>query len=67
METVRRVVDVVGRYAGAYLPGEARQNVRGFILSLPGKWVNWRQGRERAWVGGWVGEGQEAVKDSSSF
>ncbi|KAI0225070.1 transcriptional regulator opi1 [Massospora cicadina] len=35
--TLRKVVDVVGRYAGAGLPGEARLSVRNFILSLPGR------------------------------
>ncbi|KAI9223728.1 transcription factor Opi1-domain-containing protein [Blastocladiella britannica] len=38
-ETLRRVVDVVGRYAGNLLSGEARIRVRGFILSLPNRWA----------------------------
>ncbi|ORX94844.1 Opi1-domain-containing protein [Basidiobolus meristosporus CBS 931.73] len=37
IETVRKVVDVVGRYAGSCLPGEARKHVREFILTLPGR------------------------------
>ncbi len=39
VETLKRVVDVVGRYAAAYLPTEARRRVKGFILALPGRWV----------------------------
>ncbi|ORX85576.1 Opi1-domain-containing protein [Basidiobolus meristosporus CBS 931.73] len=39
IETLRKVVDVVGRYAGACLPGEARNRVRNFILNLPGRWA----------------------------
>ena len=39
VETLRRIVDLIGRYAAIYLPGDARQSVRGFILSLPGRLV----------------------------
>lgn len=39
VETLRKVVEVITRYAGASLPAQARQTVRGFILNLPGKWV----------------------------
>lgn len=40
VETLRKVVEVITRYAGASLPVQARQTVRGFILNLPGRWVN---------------------------
>lgn len=40
VETLRRVVDVIGRYAAAYLPGDARRSVRGFILGLPSRWAS---------------------------
>ncbi|KAI9359032.1 transcription factor Opi1-domain-containing protein [Pilaira anomala] len=39
VETLRKVVEVITRYAGASLPTQARQTVRGFILNLPGKWA----------------------------
>ncbi|TPX41709.1 hypothetical protein SeMB42_g01276 [Synchytrium endobioticum] len=39
VDTLRKVVDVIGRYAAAYLPGDARTSVRGFILSLPTRWA----------------------------
>jgi Transcription factor Opi1 len=39
VETIRRVVDVVGRYAGYYLPSDSRQSVRSFILDLPSRLV----------------------------
>jgi hypothetical protein len=40
VETVRNVVDIIGKYAAIYLPMDARQSVRGFILGLPSRWVN---------------------------
>ncbi|KAG1068092.1 hypothetical protein G6F42_026420 [Rhizopus arrhizus] len=40
VETLRKVVEVITKYAGASLPSQSRQSVRGFILNLPGKWVN---------------------------
>jgi hypothetical protein len=39
VETLRRVVAVVGRYAGSVLPGDAQRKVRKFILSLPERYV----------------------------
>lgn len=36
---LKRVVDVIGKYAAVYLPFEARRRVKGFILALPGRWV----------------------------
>ncbi|TPX36962.1 hypothetical protein SmJEL517_g01005 [Synchytrium microbalum] len=39
VDTLRKVVDVIGRYAAAYLPGDARTSVRGFILNLPTRWA----------------------------
>ncbi|TPX59703.1 hypothetical protein PhCBS80983_g02324 [Powellomyces hirtus] len=44
VETLRRVVDVIGRYAAVYLPGDARRSVRGFILALPGRWATLTNG-----------------------
>lgn len=41
VETLRKVVEVITRYAGASLPVQARQTVRGFILNLPGRWVSY--------------------------
>ncbi|TPX59490.1 hypothetical protein SpCBS45565_g07723 [Spizellomyces sp. 'palustris'] len=45
VETLRRVVDVIGRHAAAYLPGDARRSVRGFILGLPGRWASLTGGK----------------------
>ncbi|KDN52312.1 Opi1-domain-containing protein [Tilletiaria anomala UBC 951] len=39
VNTIRGVVDVVGKYAGAALPGAARNKVREFMLSLPARWA----------------------------
>ncbi|KAJ3118473.1 hypothetical protein HK098_005918 [Nowakowskiella sp. JEL0407] len=39
VQTIRRVVNVIKRYAVIYLPFEARSNVRDFILSLPKRWA----------------------------
>ncbi|KAJ1891866.1 transcriptional regulator opi1 [Kickxella alabastrina] len=35
--TVTRAVGVISQYAGSVLPGEARRQVRGLILGLPGR------------------------------
>ncbi|OBZ80632.1 Clock-controlled protein 8, partial [Choanephora cucurbitarum] len=39
VDTLRKVVDVVSRYAGAGLPEQAKANVRSFILELPNRWA----------------------------
>ncbi|KAI8352506.1 transcription factor Opi1-domain-containing protein [Blakeslea trispora] len=39
IDTLRKVVDVVSRYAGAGLPEQAKANVRSFILDLPNRWA----------------------------
>ncbi|KAJ2517865.1 transcriptional regulator opi1 [Coemansia sp. RSA 1939] len=36
---VRKAVGVVSNYAGTVLPGEARRQVRGLILGMPGRWM----------------------------
>lgn len=38
VETLRRVIDVVSKYAGACLPEQAKFRVREFILSMPARW-----------------------------
>ncbi|KAL0097640.1 transcription factor Opi1-domain-containing protein [Phycomyces blakesleeanus] len=40
VETLRKVVDVISRYAGTSLPQHAKVAVRGFILNLPGRWAS---------------------------
>ncbi|UZJ52716.1 hypothetical protein CBS101457_002036 [Exobasidium rhododendri] len=39
VNTIRGVVDVVGKYAGGALPEPARSSVKAFILSLPARWA----------------------------
>ncbi|KAI8376011.1 transcription factor Opi1-domain-containing protein [Radiomyces spectabilis] len=39
IDTLRKVVDVVSKYAGSGLPEHAKASVRGFILALPGRWA----------------------------
>ncbi|KAI8888642.1 hypothetical protein K501DRAFT_320792 [Backusella circina FSU 941] len=39
VNTLRKVVEVITRYAGSSLPAPARQTVRGFILNLPERWA----------------------------
>lgn len=48
VETIRRVVDVVSKYAGAALPEHAKRFVRASILSLPSKWKKSVSERPRA-------------------
>jgi hypothetical protein len=43
VNTLRKVVEVITRYAGSSLPAPARQTVRGFILNLPERWVTYNQ------------------------
>jgi hypothetical protein len=43
VETIRKVVDVVSKYAGGALPEPARDAVRGFILHLPERWADANQ------------------------
>ncbi|CDZ96200.1 Transcription factor Opi1 [Phaffia rhodozyma] len=48
VNTIRKVVDVVSKYAGGALPEPARRTVRRFILGLPERWerANERLNRE---------------------
>jgi hypothetical protein len=39
VETLRKVVEMLGRYTSPYLPMDARQSVKSFILSLPNRMV----------------------------
>ncbi|KAK3831767.1 MAG: transcription factor Opi1, partial [Linnemannia elongata] len=39
VETLRKVIHVVSRYAGACLPDQAKISVRQFILSMPVRWA----------------------------
>jgi hypothetical protein len=39
VDVLRRVVEVVGKYAALYLPESSRRTVRGFIMALPSRWV----------------------------
>ncbi|KAG0048039.1 hypothetical protein BGZ83_006946 [Gryganskiella cystojenkinii] len=39
VETLRKVIQVVSRYAGACLPDQAKISVRQFILSMPVRWA----------------------------
>ncbi|KAI8354593.1 transcription factor Opi1-domain-containing protein [Choanephora cucurbitarum] len=39
VDTLRKVVDVISRYAGSGLPEQAKLSVRGFILALPTRWA----------------------------
>ncbi|KAI8073001.1 transcription factor Opi1-domain-containing protein [Gongronella butleri] len=39
VQTLKKVVDVISRYASTSLPYHAKMTVRGFILSLPGRWA----------------------------
>lgn len=39
INTLRKVVEVVSRYAGVGLPSHAKASVRNFILQLPSRWA----------------------------
>jgi len=38
IDTIRQVVDVIGKYAGGVLPEPAKATVKNLILALPGRW-----------------------------
>ncbi|KAI9493702.1 transcription factor Opi1-domain-containing protein [Zychaea mexicana] len=40
VDTLRKVVDVVSKYAGSGLPEQAKNAVRVYILELPKRWTN---------------------------
>ncbi|CAG8751733.1 26485_t:CDS:2 [Dentiscutata erythropus] len=40
VDTLRKVIEVVSKYASKCLPEHARHNVRSFILSLPSRWAS---------------------------
>jgi hypothetical protein len=40
VETLKRVVDMLGRYSSNYLPLDAKNSVRSFILNLPSRLVS---------------------------
>jgi len=40
IDTLRKVIEVVSKYAGACLPDQAKKNVRSFILNLPTRWAS---------------------------
>ncbi|CAG8524913.1 17289_t:CDS:2 [Acaulospora morrowiae] len=39
VDNLRKVIDIVSKYASKCLPDQAKQNVRSFILSLPTRWA----------------------------
>ncbi|KAI9280077.1 transcription factor Opi1-domain-containing protein [Sporodiniella umbellata] len=39
VDTLRKVVEVISRYAGSGLPEQAKAAVRSFILALPSRWA----------------------------
>lgn len=39
VDTLRKVVEVITKYAGSGLPEQAKAAVRGFILALPTRWA----------------------------
>ncbi|BGP21391.1 clock controlled protein [Rhodotorula toruloides] len=48
VETIRKVVEVVSKYAGAALPEQAKRYVRQSILGLPVKWASAIEGGRRS-------------------
>jgi hypothetical protein len=39
VDTLRKVIEVVSKYAGSGLPEQAKASVRSFILELPSRWA----------------------------
>ncbi|KAI8878804.1 transcription factor Opi1 [Backusella circina FSU 941] len=51
IDTLRKVVEVVSKYAGTGLPEQAKASVRGFILALPSRWAILNQSKPGTPVG----------------
>ncbi|SPO38796.1 uncharacterized protein PSFLO_04275 [Pseudozyma flocculosa] len=63
VNTIRGVVDVVGKYAGSALPEPARNSVKAFILSLPARWATVNRSSAASSPSGYFG----GSPSSSSF
>jgi hypothetical protein len=48
VDTLRKVVEVVSKYAGSGLPEQAKAAVRTFILQLPSRWAHINNSTSRA-------------------
>lgn len=55
VNTIRGVVDVIGKYAGNALPEPARNSVKAFILSLPARWATVNRGSVAGSPSGYFG------------
>ncbi|GAA6002818.1 hypothetical protein JCM10207_007697 [Rhodosporidiobolus poonsookiae] len=64
VETIRKVVEVVSKYAGAALPEQAKRYVRQSILGLPVKWATAIE--QRAGAGGGGGGGGSAAEENGA-
>lgn len=47
VDTLRKVVEVVSKYAGSGLPEQAKASVRAFILQLPSTWAHLNQSQQQ--------------------
>lgn len=66
VNTIRGVVDVIGKYAGSALPEPARNSVKAFILSLPARWATVNRSSAATTPNGYFGSSPSSPSFSPS-
>lgn len=66
VNTIRGVVDVIGKYAGSALPEPARNSVKAFILSLPARWATVNRSSAASSPTGYFGNSPSSPSFSSA-
>ena len=66
IDTIRQVVDVVGKYAGGALPDPAKATVKNLILALPGRWSSAVREAGAGLGEGWAGNDPHPEGDSTA-
>ncbi len=66
VNTIRGVVDVIGKYAGNALPEPARNSVKAFILSLPARWATVNRSSTASSPTGYFGSSPSSPSFSSA-
>ena len=66
IDTIRQVVDVIGKYAGGALPEPAKATVKNLILALPGRWSSAVRDAGAGLGEEWAGNDSQADGDSTA-
>jgi len=66
IDTIRQVVDVIGKYAGGALPEPAKATVKNLILALPGRWSSAVRDAGAGLGEEWAGNDSQADGESTA-